>query len=182
MAPRENDKLGVQTTPGERLYTTFTECSATQGLFHTFVGQGIGSLIARIACMALDPAPFDLVSRSRHHMVQRLPKLNVFDRLLGCRAPTFGFPTMDPFGDAFAHVFAVQIQRDFARTLEGLEPFDHGSQLHAVVGGAQFATKKFMHMLVRLQANAPATGARVAFAGTIGMDKDVIQEISFEAV
>ena len=131
--------------------------------------------------MALYPAPLDLVSRSRHHMVQRLPKLHVFDGLLGRRAPTFGFPAMDPFGDALAHVFAVQEQGDFARPLERLEPFDHGGQLHAVVGGAQFAAKKLMHMLARLQAHAPAAGARIALTGTIGMNNDVIQEKSFEA-
>jgi hypothetical protein len=36
-------------------------------------------------------------------------------------------------------------------------------------------------MLARLQANAPAAGAWIAFAGTIGMDNYVIQGVSFEA-
>ena len=182
MVSRENDRLDVQTTPENKLYTPFTERSTPQGPLYSLVGQGIGPLIARITRMALDPAPLDLVSRSRHHMVQRLPKLHVFDGLLGRRAPTFGFPAMDPFGDALAHVFAVQEQGDFARPFERLEPFDHGGQLHAVVGGAQFAAKKLMHMLARLQAHAPATGARIAFTGTIGMDNDVIQKVSFGAV
>jgi hypothetical protein len=37
-------------------------------------------------------------------------------------------------------------------------------------------------MLARLQANAPASRTRVALASPIGMDNNVIQEISFEAV
>lgn len=131
--------------------------------------------------MALDPAPLDLVSRTGHHMVQCLPKLDVFDRLFGGCAPTLGFPTVDPFRDALAHVFAVQEQRDLARALEGLEPFDHCRELHAVVGGAQFATKKLVHMLARLEPNAPAARAWVSFAGAIGVDNNVIQEMSFEA-
>ena len=88
---------------------------------------------------------------------------------------------MDPFGDAFANVFAVEKQGDVARTFERFEALNHSGQFHAVVGGAQLSAKKFMHMLARLQANAPAAGAWIAFAGTIGMDNNVIQGVSFEA-
>jgi len=114
-------------------------------------------------------------------MVQGLPQLHVFYRLLGRCAPALGFPAVDPFGDALAHVFAVQEQGDLARPLEGFEPLNHGCELHAVVGGAQLATKKFVHMLARLQQNAPAARAWVAFAGAIGVDNNVIQEMSFVA-
>ena len=131
--------------------------------------------------MALDPAPFNLVSCGRHHMVQRLPQLHVFDRLLGCGTPPLGLPAVDPLGDAFANIFAVQIQGHFARSLEGLQTLDHGGQLHAVVGGAQLAAKEFMHMFARLQAHTPAPGAWIAFAGTIGINFNVIQQMSFVA-
>lgn len=114
-------------------------------------------------------------------MVQSLPQLYVFDRLLGCGAPAFGLPAVDPFGDAFAHVFTVQKQGDLARSFKGLEPLDHSGELHAVIGGAQFAAKKFVHMLARLQPNAPAAGTWVAFAGAIGVYNNVVQEMSFVA-
>ena len=131
--------------------------------------------------MAFDPSPLDLVSRTRHHMVEGLPKFDVFNRLLGRCAPALGFPAMDPFGDAFANIFAVEEQGDLTWALEGLEPLDHSSELHAVVGGAQLAAKKFVHMLARLQQNAPAAGAWVAFAGAIGVNNNVVQEMSFVA-
>ncbi len=132
--------------------------------------------------MAFDPAPLNSMSRTGHYMVQRLPQLDVFDRLLGCGTPAFGFPAVDPLGDAFANVFAVQIKRDLARPLERFETFNHGREFHAVIGGTQFAAKEFVDMLARLQANAPASRTRVALASPIGMDNNVIQEISFEAV
>ena len=132
--------------------------------------------------MAFDPAPFNLMSCRGHHMVQRLPQLHILDGLLGGRPPAFGLPAMDPFGDAFANVFAVQVKRHLAWPLEGFQALDHGGQFHAVVGGTQLAAKKFMNVLARLQANPPATGARIAFAGTICINFNVIQQLSFEAV
>ncbi len=131
--------------------------------------------------MAFDPAPFNLVSRRRHHMVQRLPQLDILDGLLGGGTPAFGLPAMDPLGDAFANVFAVQVQSHLAWPLEGLQALDHSSQLHAVVGGAQLAAKKLMNVLARLQTHAPAPGAGIAFAGAIGINFNVIQQWSFEA-
>ncbi len=97
--------------------------------------------------MALDPSPFDVMSRSGHHMIQGLPKLHIFDGLLGCRAPALGLPAVDPLGDALANVLTVQKQCHFARPLEGLQGFDHRRQFHSVVGGLQFAAKQFMDVL-----------------------------------
>ncbi len=131
--------------------------------------------------MAFDPTPLDLMPGLGDHMVQGLPKLHIFNRLLGGGTPALGFPAMDPLGDALANVFTVQVQRHLARPFEGLQALDHSGQLHAVVGGAQFAAKQLVHMLARLQTHPPAPRTRIAFTGPIGIDFNVIQQMSFEA-
>ena len=129
--------------------------------------------------MALDPTPFHCMTRVGHQLVEFLPKIGIFDRLLGCGSPSFGFPAMDPFCDAFSHILAVQLEGDFAGPLEGLEGFNDSGQLHAVVGRVQFTAKQLPHMLTRSHQDAPAARAGVAFASTIGMDFNVIHIHSF---
>jgi hypothetical protein len=72
-------------------------------------------------------------------LIERLPQIDIFDRLARGGLPAFGFPALHPFGDAFAHVFAIHVDADAARALECLKRLDHGSQLHTVVGGEGFA-------------------------------------------
>jgi hypothetical protein len=74
---------------------------------NTLVCQGIGPLISRVARMAFDPAPLNAVSALRHHLVQNLPKIRIFDSLLGGGTPSPRFPTGQPFRDAFANILAV---------------------------------------------------------------------------
>src|SRR5574343_1576709 len=92
--------------------------SATQRLGHALVSQCIGPLVARGTGVALDPVPFDAVSRRGHQTVQLLPEVHVLDRLFVSRAPALGLPAVDPLGDALAHVLAVQVAGHGAGPLE----------------------------------------------------------------
>ena len=57
--------------------------------------------------MTLDPMPLDGVVALVDQRVKRLPQISIFHRLLGGGSPTTGFPAVDPFGNAFAHIFAI---------------------------------------------------------------------------
>lgn len=46
---------------------------AAQGALDTFVGEAVRAFVAGIACMALDPAPFNLVAARRDECIQPLP-------------------------------------------------------------------------------------------------------------
>lgn len=46
---------------------------AAQGALDTFVGKAVRAFVAGIACMALDPAPFNLVAARRDECIQPLP-------------------------------------------------------------------------------------------------------------
>ena len=119
--------------------------------------------------MALDPAPVNLVAAAGHHRIKLLPQVNIFNRRFGCSFPAPRFPAVYPFGDTFSHVFTVQVQRDVARLFKGSQCFNHGRQLHAVVGGAQLAPKDFFFNAALTEQRAPAAWARVAFAGAVGV-------------
>lgn len=108
--------------------------------------------------------------------IEFLPQIHVLHRLPRGGFPTLGFPALHPFGNAFANVFAVHVDTDTAGPLEGLERLNDGCKLHAVVGGQGLATTEFFGGSARLQENSPSTRAGVAFASTIGVNNDVIQE------
>ena len=143
-----------------------------QGHFDTFIGQGVRPLIAGVPGMAAHPTPVDLMPAIADHSVQTLPKINVFHRRLGSRAPATGLPAVNPLGDALEYVFAVQMHSDLAGPFQGGQGLDHSHDLHAVVGRAQLAAKNLFARPAGVQQRAPATGAGVAFAGAIGVDHD----------
>lgn len=128
--------------------------------------------------MAFHPAPVDLVSALGNQLIQLLPKVNVLDRLLGGRLPAFGLPAHQPLGHAFEHVLAVQVQGHRTGTFEGGQRLDDRRHLHAVVGGAHFTAKHlFFRAVGRAQQGTPATGARIAFAGTVCIDNHFVQSL-----
>lgn len=76
------------------------------------VGQFVGPLVARVAGMALDPAPIDIVTR--RFGVQASPEIIVLDRLLRGVLPAVALPAVNPLRDAFEHVPAVGVEHDCA--------------------------------------------------------------------
>lgn len=70
--------------------------STSQCLFDTLIRQPIGTLIARVARMAFDPAPVNGVSATFHQFIESLPQVDVLDRLLGGCFPAFGLPARQP--------------------------------------------------------------------------------------
>ena len=62
------------------------------------------------------------------------------------------------------------------RLFEKLQGFDHTDQLHAVVGGVRFASRYFLFSAVVSEDGAPASGSRIARAGSVGKNLYLFQE------
>ena len=148
--------------------------------FDAPVGQGVGPFIARIAVVSAHPAPVDRVAAIAHELVQPLPQVDVFHRLFGCSAPTLGLPSGQPLGDSLEHVLAVQVQRQGAWPLQGLQSLNNGLQFHPVVGGTQGPPEQFFFGLSGDQEDTPPAGPGIALAGAVGVDLDRIQKSSCE--
>src|SRR3990167_6940454 len=88
-----------------------------------------------------------------------------------------GLPSVDPFGDALAHIFAVEKQGDSARALERRECLDHRQQFHSVVGGAQLSAKKLFFGGARAQQHAPAARPGVALARPVGVNLYLVHSL-----
>jgi hypothetical protein len=104
--------------------------------------------------------------------VQLLPQVGIFNRFLAGGFPATGFPAVYPLGNAFLHVLRVGVHHNAARAFQQLQALYHRHQLHAVIGGAVLATEQLFFLPFVTQQHAPATGAGVAFAGTIGVNLD----------
>jgi len=111
-------------------------------------------------------------------LVQAPPQVFILDWLLVSGLPAPGLPAANPFSHALHDVFAVGVQIDAAGPFQRLQRHDGRHQFHAVVGGQSLAAPEFLLMAAAgLQDGAPAAGARVALAGAVGVDDDVIVRI-----
>ena len=129
-------------------------------------GEGIDAFVFRVAGVAFDPNPLDLVAAEQ--AVQRLPEVDVFDfRFLIAGAPVVLFPVGQPFGDAVHNITAVGVQRDVAFLFEGFQRLNHRRQFHAVVGGFPFAAAQLLFRVLMAENGAPAAGAGIARAGAV---------------
>ena len=106
--------------------------------------------------------------------VEPLPQIDVLDRLLVGGAPAVLLPAVDPAGDAAAHIFAVGVEIDRARALQGFQRRDRRHQFHAVVGGVRLAAVQFLFVVAERQDRAPAARPRIAGAGAVGVDRDAL--------
>src|SRR5688500_9568487 len=95
--------------------------------------QLVDPLVLRMAVVALDPLPGDLVRRRR--LDQLVPQVLIADRLLAGADPAFTLPALDPFGHSVDDIAAVGMDCHLARLDQRLEAADHRGHLHAVVGG-----------------------------------------------
>ncbi len=81
---------------------------------------------------------------------------------------------MDPAGQPVFDIFTVCVQRHGARALEGIEGLNGCGEFHAIIGGFRRAAFKLFNVPIIIEHSAPATGAGVARASPIGMDRHEI--------
>src|SRR5450432_3987509 len=115
--------------------------------------------------MALDPAPFELVSCGQ--LIQPLPQVLILDRLLVGRAPPALLPVMHPLGDPAAHVLRVGVDAGLDWTLERLKRAYDSCQLHAVVSREALGATQFLLGLTHDQQRTPASGSGISAARTV---------------
>src|SRR5690606_10584563 len=133
---------------------------------HAEPRQFVGALVLRMARVAPHPVPGDLVAPAC--LAERLPKLGIFHGLPVGRAPAVALPSLDPTGNAVAHIVAVGVELDLAGLLQRRQRLDRGRQFHAVVGRQSLAAGQFAHLAVVAQDRAPAAGPRIAGACAVG--------------
>src|SRR5690606_6560894 len=138
--------------------------------FHATVGQLVGALVAVMAGVPTHPFPGHLMAADL--LVQLLPEVGILHRLLGSGLPAALLPVRQPLGDATHHVFGISYQAHLTWPLQLGQAADRRGQLHAVVGGLRLATPELLLHAFVDQQRAPASGAGIALAGTVGEDFD----------
>src|SRR5690606_1780700 len=129
-------------------------------------GQLVDALVFRVAVVALDPFPGELVRGRRRD--QLVPEALLADRLLADTDPALLLPAGNPLGHSVDDVAAVGMDGDFARLDQRAETADHGGHLHAVVGRVRLAAAQFLLVPAHSEQRRPAAGAGIALAGSVG--------------
>src|ERR1700674_1268526 len=118
--------------------------------------------------MAPHPAPLNAMLSCK--LIETLPEIGVFHRLLVRGAPAFALPSVDPFGDSLLHILRVGIDDDRHGAFQTFERADYCGQLHTIVRGRRLATEQLLFLATVAQQGTPATRPGSAFAGTVGED------------
>src|SRR5690606_34877795 len=133
-------------------------------------GELVATLVFRMAGMALQPVPSDVVAPDG--LVQPAPEILVLHCGLGRGLPAIALPAVDPAGDAVAQIDAVRVELDLHRPLERLQGADRRHELHAVVGGEVLAAGQLALRALPAEHRRPAARAGIAAAAAIGVDDD----------
>ncbi len=118
-----------------------------------------------MAGVPFDPEPLDLVAA--HFRIQRLPQVDILDRLAIGRHPPFFLPADDPLGDPLAHILAVGSEANLAGLVQGAQAHDGGHQLHPVISGEPKTGADLFAMLAINHDGTVTARARIAEAGAI---------------
>lgn len=136
------------------------------------VGELVGHFVAGVAGVAFDPLPVDGVAARK--LVEFLPEVAVLHWFFLRGFPAVFFPLVNPAGDAVFDVVGVGGDAQGVRAFDGFEGFYDGGEFHAVVGGVGFGAAEGFFVAAVAHEDAPAADAGVAFAGTVGVDVDVV--------
>ena len=88
-------------------------------------------------------------------VVEGLPQILVLDRLFGSRFPAALLPAVHAAVDAVEHILRIGMQPDLLRSFQGVQGFDRRGELHAVVGGVEFAPVQSLAMTARNKERTP---------------------------
>ncbi len=97
------------------------------------------------------------------------PQFLILDRRAICEFPAVFSPFVDPFGDPVPNISTVGTHIDLRRLRQRTQSLDRSLKLHLIVGRMFFSAAprdffgKFA-VLVSLQEESPATGARISGA------------------
>ncbi|QTK79382.1 hypothetical protein AT6N2_C1676 [Agrobacterium tumefaciens] len=86
---------------------------------HALARQFVGALVFRMTGMALHPMQRNLMALLCG--LQRLPKLDILDRLVVGGFPALLFPAEYPLGDAVLHIGAIRVKIDLAGAFQRIQ-------------------------------------------------------------
>src|SRR5690348_14120661 len=86
------------------------------------IRKRVDTLVARVAGVALDPVPLELVGRAQP--VERLPQILVLHGLLVCGFPAARLPVGHPFQHALPNVLRIRVDAPTHRALERFQRAD----------------------------------------------------------
>src|SRR5207342_3158465 len=132
----------------------------------------VHALVVHVAGVAAHPLPLHLVAGIRGR--QTLPQVAVLHRIAGGGLPAATDPVRKPLADALLHVLGDGMQHDLAGRLQAFQAGDRRHQFHAVVGGVGFAADQFALGAAVTQQRRPAARPRIAEAGAVGMDLNLL--------
>ena len=102
-----------------------------------------------------------------------LPKIGIFNGILIGRFPAPFLPALKPFRNPFLDVLRVCPKLNCAALFEGFEGKNDSANLHAVIGSELFTPVNVLFMTAGSQDSSPASGSRIAFAGSICINHDM---------
>src|SRR6185369_17907679 len=86
--------------------------------------------------------------------------------------PAAPLPVVDPLGNSLLHVLGIRVDAHPGALLERQQALDDSHEFHAVVGRLRLSAEHFLLPAAVAQEHAPAAGAGIALAGTVGIDLD----------
>lgn len=139
-------------------------------------GQSIAALVLRVTGMAFDPMPFDVMSC--YLLVQSLPQIDVFNRLLIGRAPAILPPVVDPLIDTVFNILTVSGEIHPTALIQRCQRFHGSEQFHTIIGGVAKPFTQFFAMLVEDQYRTITAGTGIAETGAVGINFQMFHRIS----
>src|SRR5205809_440764 len=106
--------------------------------------------------------------------IELAPQIGVLDGLPGAGLPAILFPAVNPALDAFFHILRIRVDIDGAAAFQAFEGADYRGQFHPVVGGVRLAAEQLFGVSAPLEQRAPTARTGIAFARTVGVDRNRI--------
>lgn len=141
--------------------------SAANQLGNPFVRKLVCQLVIWHTRMAFNPMPVNLVLCG--FQIKFAPQVVVFHRFFRRGFPAVSLPARKPLGNTFTHILRIGIQLDLAAAIKRFQSLNRSHQLHSVICGLALAAMQGFAGTTVAEHNAPAAGARIAFAGAIGI-------------
>src|SRR5579883_841600 len=153
--------------------------SACNLLFGGAAGELVTAIVIFVEGVALGPLPLRLMLVDEP--VELHPEILIIHRLLIGLAPVVPFPAVNPLRDAVLHVFGVGDDFNRALFLEPPKALDRGGKFHAIVGRMRATAVHLFLDFAEAQNAGPAAAPRIALAGAVCNQSNLLQATSSRA-
>lgn len=138
-------------------------------------GETLRTFACRVALNARNHSPTHLVLLGNGD--QLMAEIGIAHRSLADICPTASRPAILPLGDAVDDEAATGVQCYLAGLDQGSQGMNSGGKFHAIESGVRLTARQRFLVRSHAQDRTPASGPRVAVAGTTGKDLDLFHGI-----